>query len=163
MFSFFQGKSTCISLLERFYDPTNGKILIDGKEIHEYDHKYLHNKISMVGQEPVLFNRTIRENINYGMNSDDEIEMIQAAQQVNAHGFINELEKGYNTTCGQRGSHLSGLIYSTFWFLFSLSSIVGGQKQRVSIARAIIRKPTILLLDEATSALDPVNERLVIY
>ncbi|CAF0828946.1 unnamed protein product [Rotaria sordida] len=138
------GKSTCINLLERFYDPTHGKILIDGREIHEYDHKYLHKKIAMVGQEPILFNRSIQENITYAKDNYDETTIIQAAQQVNAHGFINELINGYNTKCGQRGGHLSG-----------------GQKQRVSIARAIIRKPTILLLDEATSALDPVNERLI--
>ncbi|CAM4797524.1 unnamed protein product [Rotaria magnacalcarata] len=138
------GKSTCVNLLERFYDPSDGKILIDGREIHEYDHKYFHHKIAMVGQEPVLFNRTIRENINYGMNDNDETMTIQAAQQANADGFISELMNGYNTKCGQRGSHLSG-----------------GQKQRVSIARALMRKPTILLLDEATSALDPVNERLI--
>ncbi|CAF0825472.1 unnamed protein product [Rotaria sordida] len=138
------GKSTCINLLERFYDPTHGKILIDGREIHEYDHKYLHKKIAMVGQEPILFNRSIQENITYAKDNYDETTIIQAAQQVNAHGFIKELINGYNTKCGQRGGHLSG-----------------GQKQRVSIARAIIRKPTILLLDEATSALDPVNERLI--
>ncbi|CAF4693497.1 unnamed protein product, partial [Rotaria sp. Silwood2] len=87
---------------------------------------------------------TIEENITYAINNNDETTMIQAAEQVNAHGFISELINGYNTKCGQRGGHLSG-----------------GQKQRVSIARAIIRKPTILLLDEATSALDPVNERLI--
>ncbi|CAF0913314.1 unnamed protein product [Rotaria sp. Silwood1] len=138
------GKSTCVNLLERFYDPTHGKILIDDREIHEYDHKYLHKKIAMVGQEPILFNRTIQENITYALNNNDESIMIQAAEQVNAHGFISELINGYNTKCGQRGGHLSG-----------------GQKQRISIARAIIRKPTILVLDEATSALDPVNERLI--
>ena len=98
----------------------------------------------MVGQEPVLFNRTIRENINYAMTGNDEQGIIQAAQEANAHGFITELTSGYETKCGQGGGHLSG-----------------GQKQRVSIARAVVRKPTVLLLDEATSALDPVNERLV--
>ncbi|CAF0833945.1 unnamed protein product [Adineta ricciae] len=138
------GKSTCINLLERFYDPTEGKILIDGREIQEYDHQYLHQKIAMVGQEPVLFNRTIRENIIYALDSTDEDKIIQAASDANAHMFITALTNGYQTRCGQRGGHLSG-----------------GQKQRVSIARAIVRKPTILLLDEATSALDPVNERLI--
>ena len=104
----------------------------------------------MVGQEPVLFNRTIKENITYGITDTDDSSikddaaLVRAAEEANAHGFVTDLVNGYNTMCGQRGGHLSG-----------------GQKQRVSIARAIIRKPTILLLDEATSALDPVNERLV--
>ncbi len=102
------GKSTCINLLERFYDPTDGKILIDGREIQEYDHKYLHEKIAMVGQEPVLFNRTIQENINYAMKNNDEKLIIQAAEKANAHTFITELGHGYNTECGQRGGHLSG-------------------------------------------------------
>ena len=143
-FIFIVGKSTCVHLLERFYDPSSGTILIDGQEIQDYDHKYLHKKISMVGQEPILFNRTIKENIAYGLETHDDSAIINAAEQANAHGFITDLVNGYNTMCGQRGGHLSG-----------------GQKQRVSIARAIVRKPTILLLDEATSALDPVNERLV--
>ncbi|CAF3867948.1 unnamed protein product [Rotaria sp. Silwood2] len=144
------GKSSCINLLERFYDPSGGTILIDGREIHDYDHKYLHKKIAMVGQEPILFNRTIKENIIYAISDNDEnnirddAAVIHAAEEANAHGFVTDLVNGYNTKCGQRGGHLSG-----------------GQKQRISIARAIIRKPTILLLDEATSALDPVNERLI--
>ncbi|CAF0728544.1 unnamed protein product [Didymodactylos carnosus] len=143
------GKSTCINLLERFYDPGMGKILIDGHEIADFEHKYLHKKIAMVSQEPVLFNRSIRENIAYAL--DDEVnkelltaEIIDAAKFANAHTFITELVDGYDTQCGQRGGHLSG-----------------GQKQRLCISRAIIRKPTILLLDEATSSLDPVNERLI--
>ncbi|CAF3850674.1 unnamed protein product [Rotaria magnacalcarata] len=148
------GKSSCINLLERFYDPSSGTILIDGREIHDYDHKYLHQKIAMVGQEPILFNRTIKENIAYAIHDDGdddddtsirhETTIMQAAEQANAHGFVTDFVNGYNTICGQRGGHLSG-----------------GQKQRISIARAIIRQPTILLLDEATSALDPVNERLI--
>ncbi|CAF1252518.1 unnamed protein product [Adineta steineri] len=139
------GKSSCINLLERFYDPSSGTILIDGQEIQDYDHKYLHRKIAMVGQEPVLFNRSIKENIIYAINdNENDTAMIHAAEQANAHGFVIDLVNGYETMCGQRGGHLSG-----------------GQKQRVSIARALIRKPTILLLDEATSALDPVNERLI--
>lgn len=104
----------------------------------------------MVGQEPVLFNRTIKENIAYAVidpglsNSNEDAAIVRASEAANAHGFIADLVNGYNTLCGQRGGHLSS-----------------GQKQRVCIARAIVRKPTILLLDEATSALDPVNERLV--
>ena len=144
------GKSSCINLLERFYDPSSGAIRIDGQDIHDYEHKYLHAKIAMVGQEPVLFNRTIRENIAYALidpeqsNGNEDAAIVRASEAANAHGFITDLVNGYNTMCGQRGGHLSG-----------------GQKQRVCIARAIVRKPTILLLDEATSALDPVNERLV--
>jgi ABC-type multidrug transport system fused ATPase/permease subunit len=103
------GKSTCVNLLERFYDPTHGKIYIDGHEIHEYDHEYLHRHVAMVAQEPALFNRTIRENILYGgINSSDEQAMLQAAKEANAHGFISELDSGYETRCGQRGGHLSG-------------------------------------------------------
>ena len=102
------GKSTCLNLLKRFYDPTYGKILVDGHEIQEYDHKYLHKKIAMVGQEPSLFNRTIRENITYSMNNNDEATIIEVAKQANAHGFITELVHGYSTKCGQRGGHLSG-------------------------------------------------------
>ena len=110
------GKSTCINLLERFYDPSSGTILIDGREIQDYDHKYLHKRISMVGQEPVLFNRSIKENIAYGVNEDDADQMkddaaiIHASEQANAHGFVTDLVNGYNTICGQRGGHLSGEI-----------------------------------------------------
>lgn len=118
--------------------------MLDGQDIQDYDHKYLHRKVAMVGQEPILFNRTIKENIAYATDIDDDSPIVRAAEQANAHGFVTDLVNGYNTMCGQRGGHLSG-----------------GQKQRVCIARAIIRKPNILLLDEATSALDPVNERLV--
>lgn len=108
------GKSSCINLLERFYDPSSGSILIDGQDIHDYDHKYLHTKISMVGQEPVLFNRTIKENIAYAVldsdqtNSKDDTAIVRAAEAANAHGFITDLVNGYNTMCGQRGGHLSG-------------------------------------------------------
>lgn len=107
------GKSSCINLLERFYDPSSGTILIDGREIQDYDHKYLHAKMTMVGQEPVLFNRTIKENIAYALDEDetnikDDSAIVQAAEQANAHGFITDLVNGYNTLCGQRGGHLSG-------------------------------------------------------
>lgn len=112
------GKSTCISLLERFYDPNNGTIRIDGREIHEYDHKFLHRQIALVGQEPILFNRTIRENILYGMkNADidnDSTMIIDAAREANAHEFIENLSHGYETKCGQRGGHLSGKATDPF-------------------------------------------------
>jgi ATP-binding cassette subfamily B (MDR/TAP) protein 9 len=89
-------------------------ILIDGHEIHDYEHKYLHRKISMVGQEPILFNRTIKENITYAINNNDDnnikddTALVHAAEEANAHGFITDLADGYNTICGQRGGHLSG-------------------------------------------------------
>ena len=108
------GKSTTIQLVERFYDPTNGRILIDGRNIEEYDHKYLHQKIAMVGQEPVLFNRSIKENIAYAINENDDnnnkddTAIVRAAEEANAHGFITDLGSGYDTVCGQRGGHLSG-------------------------------------------------------
>ncbi len=107
-FIFNLGKSTCINLLERFYDPTNGTILIDGQQIQDYDHKYLHRKIAMVGQEPVLFNRNIKDNIAYAINTTDDTLVMHAAEQANAHGFVTDLVNGYNTMCGQRGGHLSG-------------------------------------------------------
>ncbi len=100
--------------MERFYDPTCGSILIDGHEIQDYDHKYLHRQLAMVGQEPVLFNRTIKENILYGINETDDstikddTALVRAAEQANAHGFVTDLVDGYNTECGQRGGHLSG-------------------------------------------------------
>ena len=103
------GKSTCVNLLERFYDPMYGKIYIDGHEIREYDHHYLHRKVAMVAQESALFNRSIRENILYStLDSPDEEKMLQASKDANAHGFITELAQAYETRCGQRGGHLSG-------------------------------------------------------
>lgn len=96
-------------MLERFYDPTSGKILLDGREIHEYDELFLHRQLAMVSQEPVLFNRTIEENILYGSVEDpDRDRMIEAARQANAETFINELSQGFQSKCGERGSHLSG-------------------------------------------------------
>lgn len=83
-------------------------MLIDGRAIHEYNHKYIHKKIAMVGQEPVLFNRTIEENIKYAIETNDRSRIIQAAKEANADGFITELAHGYSTKCGQRGGHLSG-------------------------------------------------------
>ena len=140
------GKSTVISLLERFYDPETGQILLDGIDIKKLQVRWLRQQIGLVGQEPILFNTTIRENIIYGLNGGiaSEEEIIAAAQAANAHKFIMDLPEGYNTSVGERGIQLSG-----------------GQKQRVAIARAIIRDPKILLLDEATSALDAESEHIV--
>ena len=148
------GKSTVISLLERFYDPETGHIFLDGKNIKDLQVRWLRQQIGLVGQEPILFNSTIKENIIYGLNtiqdgpsgsaSEVEKKIIEASQAANAHKFIVELPGGYDTSVGERGVQLSG-----------------GQKQRVAIARAIIKNPKILLLDEATSALDAESECIV--
>ena len=141
------GKSTCISLLEHFYEPTSGEVLIDSIPIKNFEHKYLHSKVTLVGQEPVLFARSIKENIAYGLRNDGEIDQTlveHVSRLANAHSFITDLPEGYNTETGEKGLQLSG-----------------GQKQRVAIARALARNPQILLLDEATSALDAESEHLV--
>ncbi|MBN3289408.1 ABCB9 protein, partial [Polypterus senegalus] len=138
------GKSTCVSLLERFYDPVMGEIHLDGTPIQEYDHKYLHRKVAMVGQEPVLFAGSIKDNIGYGL-PDCSVELTEAAaRKANAHKFIKSLDHEYLTDVGERGGQLSG-----------------GQKQRIAIARAIVRNPQILILDEATSCLDVESEHLI--
>ncbi|XVF16503.1 hypothetical protein REPUB_Repub10bG0036600 [Reevesia pubescens] len=139
------GKSTIISLIERFYDPLKGVVQIDGRDIRSYHLRSLRKHIALVSQEPTLFAVTIRENIAYGAaNKADESEIIEAAKAANAHDFIAGLENGYDTLCGDRGVQLSG-----------------GQKQRIAIARAILKNPSILLLDEATSALDSQSEKMV--
>lgn len=138
------GKSTCVSLLERFYQPQQGQILLDGQPIQNYQHKYLHQKVAMVGQEPVLFSGSIRDNITYGLIDCDQKKVEDAAREANAHEFICKLEKKYDTDVGERGC------------LFS-----GGQKQRIAIARALIRQPQILILDEVTSCLDTESERMI--
>eukprot|EP01018_Ginkgo_biloba_P022709 Gb_36503 [translate_table: standard] len=138
------GKSTIIGLIERFYDPLRGIVKIDGRDIKTYNLRCLRGHIGLVGQEPTLFEGSIRENIIYGKENATEAEIIEAAQAANAHEFISCLDKGYDTDCGERGVQLSG-----------------GQKQRIAIARAIIKNPSILLLDEATSALDSQSEKVV--
>jgi ATP-binding cassette, subfamily B (MDR/TAP), member 1 len=139
------GKSTVIALLERFYNPDSGTILLDGVEIKSLKISWLRSQMGLVSQEPVLFNDTIRTNIAYGKHGEiSEEELIKVAKAANAHEFISSLPQGYDTTVGERGVQLSG-----------------GQKQRVAIARAIMKDPTILLLDEATSALDAESERIV--
>eukprot|EP01105_Mastigella_eilhardi_P005936 TRINITY_DN175_c0_g2_i1.p1 TRINITY_DN175_c0_g2~~TRINITY_DN175_c0_g2_i1.p1 ORF type:complete len:1231 (-),score=305.57 TRINITY_DN175_c0_g2_i1:245-3937(-) len=142
------GKSTTVSLLERLYTPNSGTVTVDGTSVSDFNLQYLRDNIGMVGQEPVLFAMTIRDNIALGLSAKVEsvdFSLIeQAAKEANAHNFIIKLPQQYETLVGERGVQLSG-----------------GQKQRIAIARALIRNPRILLLDEATSALDTESERVV--
>uniref|UniRef100_A0A3Q3QW60 ATP-binding cassette, sub-family B (MDR/TAP), member 9 n=1 Tax=Monopterus albus TaxID=43700 RepID=A0A3Q3QW60_MONAL len=138
------GKSSCVSLLENFYLPQHGQVLLDGKPVQTFQHDYLHSKVSLVGQEPVLFARTVQENITYGLTDVPTDAVVQAATKANAHDFITALPDSYETNVGEKGIQLSG-----------------GQKQRVAIARALIRNPRVLILDEATSALDADSEHTV--
>ncbi|KAK3234960.1 hypothetical protein CYMTET_54810 [Cymbomonas tetramitiformis] len=139
------GKSTSIQLMERFYDPLRGRVLLDGADLREVKVTWLREKVGLVGQEPVLFSGSVQENIALGKLAGATLAEVQdAAKMANAHDFITTFADGYDTDVGHKGSHLSG-----------------GQKQRIAIARAIIKNPVILLLDEATSALDNTSERLV--
>ena len=139
------GKSTVISLLERFYNPHTGRILLNGMDIKEFRLSWLRQQMGLVGQEPILFNESIRANIAYGKEGiATEEEITAAAKASNAHQFICALPEGYDTHVGERGTQLSG-----------------GQKQRIAIARAMLKDPKILLLDEATSALDAESEKVV--
>ncbi|CAI9777375.1 unnamed protein product [Fraxinus pennsylvanica] len=138
------GKSTVVSLIERFYDPNQGRILLDNVNIKTLQLRWLRNQIGLVNQEPALFATTILENILYGKPEATMVEVEAAASAANAHSFITLLPNGYNTQVGERGVQLSG-----------------GQKQRIAIARAMLRNPKILLLDEATSALDAGSESIV--
>ena len=139
------GKSTLIALIQRFYDPQVGSLLLDGVDIRTLNLRWLRQQIGMVGQEPVLFEGTVAENVGYGKEGVDQSEIEEAARAANAHCFITrDLGAGYSTQVGLRGGKLSG-----------------GQKQRIAIARALVRKPAIMLLDEATSALDNESERVV--
>lgn len=138
------GKSTLVDLIPRFYDPTSGSILIDDVDIKNYSIQSLRAKMGIVTQETFLFNTTIRENIAYGFSDYTEEKIIEAAKTANAHDFIMEMPKGYDTIIGERGVKLSG-----------------GQRQRLTIARALLKNPEIMIFDEATSALDNESEILV--
>lgn len=138
------GKSTLADLVPRFYDPTEGEVRIDGKSLKDYNLESLRQHMGVVTQESILFNDTIFNNIAFGKEGVSEQAVMDAARIANAHDFIMQTEKGYQTLIGERGSKLSG-----------------GQRQRLSIARAVLKNPPILILDEATSALDSESEKLV--
>ncbi|CAN6858733.1 unnamed protein product [Brassica oleracea] len=138
------GKSTVISLIERFYDPESGEVLIDGIALKKLQLRWIRSKIGLVSQEPILFATTIRENIVYGKEDASNEEIRTAVKLANATRFVDKLPQGLDTMVGDHGTQLSG-----------------GQKQRLAIARAILKNPKILLLDEATSALDAESERTV--
>jgi ATP-binding cassette subfamily B (MDR/TAP) protein 1 len=139
------GKTTVISLLERFYDPISGRITLNGDDISKMSPRLYRDYMSLVQQEPTLYQGSVRENISLGLQYEpSEDEILEACRQANAHDFVTSLPEGLNTPCGGKGLQFSG-----------------GQRQRIAIARALIRKPRLLLLDEATSALDTQSERIV--
>src|SRR6185369_623630 len=138
------GKSTLADLVPRFHDVTQGELLIDGVNIKEYSLHSLRGLMSIVTQEPILFNDSIENNIRLGKEDATKEEVVEAAKVANAHNFIMQKEGGYDSNIGDRGSKLSG-----------------GERQRLTIARAVVKNPPILILDEATSSLDTESERLV--
>jgi subfamily B ATP-binding cassette protein MsbA len=138
------GKSTLVDLIPRFYDPTNGSIVIDGEDIRNYTLESLRNRMGIVTQETFLFNTSIKQNIAYGLEDYPIEKVIEAAKAANAHEFIMQTSQGYDTVIGERGVKLSG-----------------GQRQRLTIARAILKDPDIMIFDEATSSLDNESEILV--
>ncbi|KAF7203583.1 antigen peptide transporter 2 isoform X1 [Nothobranchius furzeri] len=139
------GKSSCVSLLKRLYEPQEGLILLDGEPLHHYNQKYFHRKVALVSQNPVLFSGSLRYNIEYGLK-DCSIEKVkEVAKKIDAHDFISEMEDGYDTDVGESGGKLAG-----------------GQKQCIAIIRALIREPRVIILDEATSRLDVNAEQAVL-
>jgi subfamily B ATP-binding cassette protein MsbA len=138
------GKTTLVNLIPRFYEPTAGRILIDGIDTQSYTLRSLRSQIGMVSQDVVLFDDSIRNNIAFGREDATDEDIVQAAQLAYAHDFVERLPEGYQTVVGEKGVKLSG-----------------GERQRLAIARAILRDPPLLILDEATSALDTESERVV--
>jgi len=138
------GKTTLVNLIPRFYEPTAGRILIDGVDIQSYTLRSLRSQIGMVSQDVVLFDDSIRNNIAFGREDTTDEDIVQAARLAYAHDFVERLPQGYQTVVGEKGVKLSG-----------------GERQRLAIARAILRDPPLLILDEATSALDTESERVV--
>jgi ATP-binding cassette subfamily B (MDR/TAP) protein 1 len=138
------GKSTMVGLLLRLYDPSQGRVLLDGVDINAYTLESYRRHIGLVSQEPVLFATTIGENIGFGKSGSSMEEVISAAESAQIHNFIVSLPDGYDTLVGEKGTQLSG-----------------GQKQRVAIARAFLKAPKVFVLDEATSALDSQSERAI--
>ncbi|XP_028989074.1 antigen peptide transporter 2 [Betta splendens] len=131
------GKTSCVSLLQRLYEPQEGQILLDGEPLHHYEHKYLHQKVALVSQNPVLFSGTLKYNIEYGLKDCSYEKLRETAKRANADEYISELENGYHTDIGECGKKLSE-----------------GQMQCISIIRALVRDPQVIILDEATSKLD---------
>ncbi len=138
------GKTTLIKLLARFYDPSRGRILVDGHDLSEVDLNSHRRMLAIVGQNPVLFRETIRENIRYGQPDAEPADVIRAARIANAHEFIMQFPEAYDTDAREQGSRFSG-----------------GERQRICIARAVLKDPQLLILDEATSAVDTKNEKLI--
>ncbi|MEO2066007.1 MAG: ATP-binding cassette domain-containing protein, partial [Desulfurobacteriaceae bacterium] len=138
------GKSTLVNLIPRFYEPTEGKVEVNGKDYRSYKLLPLRKRIGMVSQEIILFRGTVKENISIGKPEATLEEVVEAAKIANIHDFITSLPKGYDTLIGEGGIQLSG-----------------GQRQRIAIARAVLKDPDVLILDEATSALDSETERAI--
>ncbi|XP_042309642.1 antigen peptide transporter 1-like, partial [Sceloporus undulatus] len=138
------GKSTVVALLERFYEPKKGQVLLDGRNLSEYENNFLRQKVALVSQMPVLFAQSLHRNIAYGLGERSQEEVKQVAQRVGAHWLVARMSYGYDTDAGETGGQISG-----------------GQRQGVAIARALIRDPRVLLLDDATSALDTESQQEV--
>ncbi|KAL1255025.1 hypothetical protein QQF64_013086 [Cirrhinus molitorella] len=138
------GKSTCVALLKHLYEPQSGEIFLDGRPLKEYEHKYFHQKVAVASQEPELFACSIQNNITYGLDSYSEDVLQTAVKQAHVNSFVHSLKEGYDTDVGERGGLLSV-----------------GQKQRIAIARALLRQPQVLILDEVTSSLDTESEKMI--